>query len=81
MSKHVFKATPEEDEARDFASKVRDVSELLAELDVEPPALPKPIDTTPSCSSGASAALQAAAPSRLLMPPSTKSARARMGRS
>jgi glycolate oxidase iron-sulfur subunit len=39
----VFKATPEEDEARAFAAKVRDVSELLAELDVAPPSLPKPV--------------------------------------
>jgi glycolate oxidase iron-sulfur subunit len=39
----VFKATPEEDEARAFAAKVRDVSELLAELDIDPPPLPKPV--------------------------------------
>ncbi len=39
----LFKATPEEDEARAFSAKVRDVSELLAELDVEPPPLPNPV--------------------------------------
>ncbi len=39
----VFKATPEEDEARAFAAKVRDVSELLDELDIDPPPLPKSV--------------------------------------
>jgi glycolate oxidase iron-sulfur subunit len=39
----VFKATPEEEAARTFAAKVRDVSEVLVELDIEPPPLPKPL--------------------------------------
>ena len=39
----LFKSTPEEDEARALAAKVRDVSELLAELDIEPPPLPHPV--------------------------------------
>jgi glycolate oxidase iron-sulfur subunit len=39
----LFKGTPEEEEARALAAKVRDVSELLAELDIEPPPLPQPV--------------------------------------
>jgi glycolate oxidase iron-sulfur subunit len=39
----VFKATPEEDEARAFAAKVRDISELLADLEVEVPSLPRAV--------------------------------------
>ena len=39
----LFIGTPEEEEARALAAKVRDVSELLAELDIEPPSLPRPV--------------------------------------
>jgi glycolate oxidase iron-sulfur subunit len=38
----LFKGMPEEHEARSLAAKVRDVSELLADLDVQVPSLPRP---------------------------------------
>jgi glycolate oxidase iron-sulfur subunit len=39
----LFKGLPEENDARALAAKVRDVTELLAELDIHPPPLPQPV--------------------------------------
>lgn len=39
----LFKDTHDESKARALAAKVRDASELLAELDIEPPPLPQPV--------------------------------------
>jgi glycolate oxidase iron-sulfur subunit len=39
----LFKGMPEEDHARALAAKVRDATELLVELDIDPPALPQAV--------------------------------------
>jgi glycolate oxidase iron-sulfur subunit len=39
----LFKGAPEEEDARALEAKVRDVSELLTDLDIEPPPLPRSV--------------------------------------